>query len=153
MSEILTASEKRIVQLEATLPDMDLDTRDLAMGLLRRFRAGRLTGRDWAQIKAMTRRPRKAAVVEPWSLYAISDGSAVKLGMAKDVIKRRDALQTAHPYSIEIVWQLPLSSRSEAAAMERKLHRYCRAHHIRGEWFTTACIPMLAAFKPKGKQR
>jgi hypothetical protein len=56
----------------------------------------------------------------------------IKIGVAKDIEKRRSNLQTGNPSELRLLGWI----HSEAAfELERRLHQHFRATHIRGEWF------------------
>lgn len=87
-------------------------------------------------------------------LYAISNDETVKLGYSKDPKRRLKNLQTASDRPLQIVWQYYVG-KTEAVAkhQERKLHRYCKAHKIRGEWFGIGCMPMVMEFHIRQERR
>jgi hypothetical protein len=63
-------------------------------------------------------------------VYFVSDGAAIKIGRAVDVVARLRALQVSHPQPLELLatW---LSHRS----IEGLLHRRFHTSRLKGEWF------------------
>jgi len=81
-------------------------------------------------------------------LYAISDGTNVKLGRSNNIKKRMSALQTSNSKKLVLLWEKYTGRdvyRAEAA--EKQLHRHCREYKIRGEWFNSQCMLLVANFK------
>ena len=68
-------------------------------------------------------------------VYAISDGAFLKIGLAVDPIKRMSDLQVASPSVLKLEAKIECPRYSDAAKLEKQLHRACRKHRIRGEWF------------------
>lgn len=68
-------------------------------------------------------------------VYFVSDGVYVKIGVAKDPLKRLGDLQVANPLELCILCQIPCKNDKSAHSMEKKLHHEYRKRHIRGEWF------------------
>ena len=60
---------------------------------------------------------------------------ATKIGVARNIAKRLDALQTANPRELELVVAIPFDNRMQALSVEKKLHHQFRKFRIRGEWF------------------
>jgi hypothetical protein len=88
------------------------------------------------------------SIEREYSLYAISDGSMIKLGYSCDVKRRLKSLQTAHPKPLRLVWKkLVGSERHEAEKAEKKLHRKMGKHKIRGEWFSHECFNEIWTFE------
>lgn len=64
--------------------------------------------------------------------YQGTEGCLIKIGVAKDIRRRRIQLQTGSPVTLEIMgW---IRSRDDAA-LERSLHAKFKTHRERGEWF------------------
>lgn len=63
-------------------------------------------------------------------IQAGSDGP-IKIGCARDVIKRRGQLQISHPSALRILLTIPGNQ-----ALEAELHVKFAAAHVRGEWFS-----------------
>lgn len=65
-------------------------------------------------------------------VYVIRAGEFIKVGIARNLAKRIDQMQTGCPYEIEVLRAWPCS---DPYAYERKLHHMLRAYRYRGEWF------------------
>lgn len=97
-----------------------------------------------AETPKRTKKPLK------YSLYAISDGEAVKLGVSTSVKKRLKTLQTSHHGKLVILWTFYIGrDRTSAYKAEHKLHRYCKKYAIRGEWFDPECMVLVEQFRVK----
>lgn len=82
-------------------------------------------------------------------LYAISNGDQIKLGMSSNVRNRLKALQTSNPNVLVLLWEYYVADNSlDAASAERKLHKACHRHKIRGEWFKYECLGIVKEFNP-----
>jgi len=70
-------------------------------------------------------------------VYFISSGlkGPIKIGLAKDVEKRRDDLQTGNPNRLHIQAKVRCRNRKEAEKLEKILHKKFTKSWIRGEWF------------------
>ncbi len=80
-------------------------------------------------------------------LYAISNGMEVKLEFSTNVKSRIKAMQTSSPTKLESKWTYFVGyDRGFAMKQEKKLHRFCKAHRINGEWFSMECMPLIAEF-------
>lgn len=85
-----------------------------------------------------------------YHIYAISDGSALKIGFSSDITKRCKTMQTSHPKKLKVVWKYYVGrDRKEAAKVESAVHRYCKKERIRGEWFTMDARKKLENFTIK----
>lgn len=116
------------------------------------------TENQWSYIRHLVaghRKPRKVLVVDrKYHLYAISDGTALKIGFSCDIPKRCKSMQTGHPTKLKVVWKYYVGrERAQAFKMEQALHRFCKSHRIRGEWFDLAVYEKLPDFKLKPKMR
>lgn len=71
------------------------------------------------------------------NIYLIRAGSkgAIKIGVAKDVDKRIDQLQTGNHQELELIYSCDLGSEKKAFNIESQLHSIYKHHNIRGEWF------------------
>ena len=58
------------------------------------------------------------------------DRGPIKIGRARNVVKRHHGLQTASPYPMALLLHVP-----GGATLEHALHKRFVKHHIRGEWF------------------
>lgn len=93
---------------------------------------------------------RKTIAERKHHLYAISDGESIKLGYSCNIGKRIKALQTATGRDLSLVWKFYVGKGSEAARRcEKQLHRFCKKHHIKGEWYRNEALEMCQTFKPK----
>ena len=61
----------------------------------------------------------------------------IKIGVAKNIERRLNSLQTANPEKLTLIASIECSSRSEAFNIESYLHNELNNRKIRGEWFTT----------------
>lgn len=80
-------------------------------------------------------------MVEGGNVYFIRDGlGSLKIGFAKDVIKRKKMLQTANPNELEVfaVWHVP--NMYHAYEIESYLHSMFCKHRKRGEWFEESAV-------------
>jgi len=61
----------------------------------------------------------------------------VKIGFSKDPESRIKSLQTASPYILKVVINLPFETKREAEIVEHCMHRLGKVKHKRlcGEWF------------------
>jgi hypothetical protein len=66
-------------------------------------------------------------------VYIMHDGSAVKIGRAVDVHKRRKLLQTGSSRIIRVLFSAGFGSFS--ASVESHMHRKFRSQGVTGEWF------------------
>lgn len=56
----------------------------------------------------------------------------IKIGVAKDIEKRRNNLQTGNPSAIRLLGWI---NTEETFELERRLHHHFAATRVRGEWF------------------
>lgn len=66
------------------------------------------------------------------SIYIMSAGNTVKIGVSKNVEKRKKQLQTGCPEIITIEYQ---RERADAYKLEKKLHRDLCEYRTQGEWY------------------
>lgn len=69
------------------------------------------------------------------SVYVIQCREFVKIGFAKDPIKRLSTIQIANPYTLEFVHSEELRSITYAGIAERAAHRLLVDHMTQREWF------------------
>lgn len=70
------------------------------------------------------------------NVYFIRDGMGnIKIGIAKDVLKRRLELQTANPNELEIFYIMQVPKMWDAQVIERELHECFSDYRKKGEWF------------------
>lgn len=85
-----------------------------------------------------------------YHLYAVNDGVNFKVGVTTNIEKRIVNLQTGSATKLSLAWKFYVGShKGRAYALEKKLHRRLKAHKLEGEWFSSDCLPMIEAFKPK----
>jgi len=74
-------------------------------------------------------------------VYFIQSGTErkapIKIGVAKNIERRLNALQTANPEKLTVIASIKCSNRLEAYNIESYLHRQLSNRKIRGEWFAT----------------
>ena len=76
----------------------------------------------------------------------------IKIGYSSDIRKRIAAMQTGCPQTLKCVWKYYAGSiESDAKSLEKKLHRYCKKHHVRGEWYKKDCMAIIEQFSVKEK--
>lgn len=112
------------------------------------------TENQWAYIRHLIAdhwKPKvKLEVDRKYHLYAISDGTALKIGFSCDIPKRCKSMQTGHPTKLKVVWKYYVGKdRKEAMKLEGALHRFCKKERIRGEWFTLSASIKLEKFQVK----
>ena len=59
----------------------------------------------------------------------------IKIGVARNIAKRMESLQTSNARELELILAIPFDTREAALRAEAKLHRKFRRHRVRGEWF------------------
>jgi hypothetical protein len=65
-----------------------------------------------------------------------SKNAPVKIGVAVDVRRRIDTLQTGNPRALEVVMTFGPMTRVEAYGLEEFFHRRFKPQRLRGEWFS-----------------
>ncbi len=73
---------------------------------------------------------RKKSVRHPRTLYFISDGNYIKIGIANNVEERIKQLQTGNPNKLFIVSQF-----ENRGQLEKAIHKKFSHLHVGGEWF------------------
>ena len=71
----------------------------------------------------------------------------VKIGRAKNVDKRLEAMQTGNSNQLEIVAKLGPFNHIQAQLFEKSLHRRFAKYHVRGEWFWPECIQQISRYE------
>lgn len=61
---------------------------------------------------------------------------AIKIGIARNISKRIDAMQTGNSSELKLIAALPFEDRVQAEHAEKRIHHRFRYQKIRGEWFT-----------------
>lgn len=67
-------------------------------------------------------------------VYFVTDGDFIKIGIAKDVKKRLQTLQTGNPKRLKVLKTIALQD-DEARMQEENYHRKFRDYNACGEWF------------------
>lgn len=100
--------------------------------------------RAWAEPDARLITPGKRVITLssesadlPGYVYFIfnPECNAIKIGFAKDVLKRLAALQTSSPGQLELLGVIKTQSARTAKQLEGTLHQQFAQLHISGEWF------------------
>jgi T5orf172 domain len=63
------------------------------------------------------------------------DSNAIKIGRAKDLAKRMNALQTSSPAKLKLVKSVQVEGVKEAHELEQSLHKQFNEIRLAGEWF------------------
>lgn len=63
------------------------------------------------------------------------DSHAIKIGRARDLVKRMKALQTSSPAKLTLIKSVQVESCDEAQELERSLHKQFSEIRLAGEWF------------------
>ncbi len=143
---------KILIALQSAINSGNLSGKDVsaALSLLGKLkRNGSLSPRQWGYAKGISARGGKfPKTSKPQFLYAITDGDMIKLGMSRNVEKRRANLQSSNPKELFVLWEQYVGICSDKAKRaESQLHKKCRNFHIRGEWFKSTCFPLVRSFK------
>lgn len=70
------------------------------------------------------------------NVYFIRDGMGnIKIGIAKDVLRRKKELQTSNPNELEIFYVMHVPKMWDAQEIERDLHESFSEYRKKGEWF------------------
>lgn len=148
----LTINERLIANVHAAIRIKRIYGKDrvIALSLISQmFKRGDLTYKQWEYLKVIFKKSKAGKVAKkPYQyLYAIGDGSKVKIGMSSNVNKRLSGLQSSNPKELKIIWKIKVgTSRVDAISNERKLHSLCRKYGVRGEWFDLDCIALVKSF-------
>ena len=151
LQTLLSKRERNIAKLETKLPKVPDANKDFAKNLLRQFKVyGKLTDKQWFWVKELI--PKPIANEKPYFLYAISAANKVKLGYSKNIYNRKSNMQVSNADKLSLKMAIELScNESDAKIAEKKLHRYCKEYHIRGEWYDIDCLPLVKRFKIEKK--
>jgi hypothetical protein len=63
------------------------------------------------------------------------DSNAIKIGRAKDLAKRMNALQTSSPAKLRLIKSVQVAGGKEAHELEQSLHKKFNEIRLAGEWF------------------
>lgn len=74
---------------------------------------------------------------QPHFVYFIlnKDSNAIKIGRAKDVVKRMKSLQTSSPGELQLIKTVQVEGGEEAKDLEQLLHKHFSEIRLAGEWF------------------
>jgi hypothetical protein len=100
----------------------------------------------WGKIKAEKRERRN----RQHFVYGISNGEYLKIGYANNPNRRLADLQVGNPNNLEIRGLIECPDQKSAKRIERKMHRACKRHRVRGEWFNMAALEIFGDFKTDG---
>lgn len=75
-----------------------------------------------------------SGIMEVYFIRAGKRG-AIKIGHARNVERRLEALQTGNAYRLEVIARIPCDSKQHAIEIEQQLHKHFRKQRIRREWF------------------
>jgi len=110
------------------------------------------TEKQWYLVKSLSVKRKKIKEKSKYYLYAITDGTNIKLGYSSNIPKRISAIQTGNAGNIKCLWKYYTGHRSFIASnAERKLHRRCKKYRIRGEWYKNECMELVEGFSIKKK--
>lgn len=79
-------------------------------------------------------------------VYFIKSGPWIKIGVSDNVDARLASLQTANPVKLELLAKIGCASKSEAFAIEKKLHSSLRSYRAEGEWFFGRAISVIGDY-------
>ncbi len=100
--------------------------------------------RSWAEKDAKIITPGKRTInldketaEPPCYIYFVlnCDSQAVKIGIAKNVMRRLASLQTSSPSELKLLGTIKTKSVNKARKLEQSLHQTFDEYQIRGEWF------------------
>lgn len=142
-------SETTLIELQSIARKPGSD-REAAQSLLSwHLRLQYWTPKQYEYIKAILYRGKAKKSHKPSKhhLYAIGDGESIKLGISTNVGNRLKAMQTSHPKQLKIIWKFYVGrERGPAYKAEKKLHKLCKKHRLRGEWFSSECMVLVEQF-------
>jgi hypothetical protein len=82
-------------------------------------------------------------------------GSPIKIGVARDVMRRLNELQIGNPLELVLLASFKANSEAHAYWLEKNLHRFFKEDHIRGEWFGKVNMrkaEKICSTRPKAEQ-
>ena len=107
---------------------------------------------DYVKVLVKMPKVKKVVKAKKYHLYAIASKSEVKLGFSCDISKRIKTFQTARAEILTCDWRYYVGrEEAEAKKQEKRLHRFCKKHHIRGEWYKPECMILVKQFGVKEK--
>jgi len=90
----------------------------------------------------------KSEPAKKHNLYAVSNGEHVKLGISTNIGKRIKSMQTSSAKELNLVWRFYVGKNKKIAYQyEKKLHKLCKKHKVKGEWFELDCMSLVNKFK------
>jgi len=84
-------------------------------------------------------------VVKKCFVYFVQMGSIgpIKIGVAKNVERRLESLQTGNPYKLKLLTMIECTNSLKAYDLERKMNSKFSNHNIRGEWFNSGILNLM----------
>lgn len=79
------------------------------------------------------------------SLYLITDGNALKIGISDHPSKRLKQLQTGHPKPLKLLFSIETEKARSIEAHLHKILSHSRSYHAR-EWFVLGTIDWLIPY-------
>lgn len=73
-----------------------------------------------------------------YCVYFVTDGYAIKVGMAASLPNRIKQLQTGNPREIKALYIIPADNQTMALAIEGSIHKELSSKQLLGEWFNIA---------------
>lgn len=77
--------------------------------------------------------------------HKASATAPIKIGVARNVGRRVESLQTCNPRELKIRAVFGPMSRANAYGLESHLHKSLCAFRLRGEWFSGKAMGLIAA--------
>jgi len=65
-------------------------------------------------------------------LYLIQCHQFIKIGIAQNPMGRISSMQSGNPYELKLIKFFKVENMLD---VEKRLHRFVKDHHVRGEWF------------------
>ena len=148
---LLSKREKNIAKLATKFSHILEKDKEFAKNLLHQFEIyGKLTDKQWFWVNKLI--PKSSKDGKPYFLYAIAATNGIKLGYSKDIYNRKSNMQVGNADKLSLKMAIELScNEADAKIAEKKLHRYCKEYHIRGEWYDIDCLPLVKRFKVEKK--
>lgn len=104
-----------------------------------------------ALIRKYKRVSTPSRIVKSQFLYAISDGTNIKLGFTGNLKGRLNNLQSANSNNLTLLWKMYIGKCPvKAKDAERKLHKTCKEFKLKGEWYTKFCLRLVQTFSYRG---
>ena len=155
-----THQEDAILVIDKGIDSLPKNDIEFATSLLNQWKyKGYLSDKQWGWVYILAKRitgttpTKKLCVVKEPVVYCITDHESVKFGYSTNVQKRLKALQTSNSRPLEILWTVPFPTNSHAKGTETRLHKYCKAGHLRGEWFSINLVETARIFVLQHRDR